>query len=603
MISDSPTPSSPGEDLKTKLFRHRSTPLLLRFEKTHRALSPGERLTVFTLGSLLVLSALAIFAGLSGAAGVEIPSRGGTLSEGVMGPVRFVNPLLALSGPDKDLTVLVYSGLMRALPSGELIPDLAKSYDISEDGTVYTFTLRDGITFHDGTPLTAADVLFTVERARNPDFKSARRADWEGVAVAAPDPRTVVFTLPHAYAPFLENTTLGILPKTLWNDVSAEEFPFHPLNTRPIGSGPYRYKDLSENSTGSITRYELSSFNNFALGRPYLEKITFLFFPSEEDLLAAFNTGRIGSMAGVSPLSVEDVTRHNTTIARATLPRTFAVFLNQSKNALLAEGAVRAALDAAIDKEHVIDEVLKGFGVALESPIPPQLLGSISRAVPEPLTGSAEVRHEESGKAEDARDILSRGGWIFDKEDSVWTKKKTTLEFTLVTADEPELSATAELLASMWRDAGIKVNVHVYPLSELNSIVIRPREYEAILFGEVVGRSLDLFAFWHSSQRNDPGLNLALYTNSKADALLTRARETTSRRERVRLYEQFEDIVKSDMPAVFLYAPEFIYIVPEVLQGVALGALTDPSERFLNVHEWYTDTELVWNIFTNKISE
>ncbi len=603
MISDYDSSRQIPENLKTKLMKHRDVPHLSRYESLRRMLSPGEHLLVSVLTVLLTVSMFAIIAGVTAVVSVQVPSHGGTLTEGVIGPARFVNPLLSLSGPDKDLTALVYSGLMRALPNGELIPDLAERYDISEEGTVYTFRLRDELTFHDGSSLTSADVLFTIERAQNPDIKSARRADWEGVSVSAPDPRTVVFTLPHAYAPFLENTALGILPKALWSDVSAEEFPFHPLNTQPVGSGPYRVDDFKTSSTGSATRYELSAFENFALGQPYLGKITFLFYRNEEELIAAFNAGRIDSIASISPSEVENLTRKGASIVRSALPRTFGVFLNQSKNTVLAEQAVRSALDAAVDKKRLIDEVLNGFGVVLDGPIPPGILGTVSPATPEPIALDATKNTTSAKNAAAARDILSRGGWTFDDEAGLWTKKKTVLEFTLATADEPELSATAEMLASMWEAAGIKVNVQVYSLSELNSVVLRPRNYETALFGEVVGRSLDLFAFWHSSQRNDPGLNIALYTNSKADTILTRARETTSRREREKLYGQLERLIESDKPAVFLYAPEFIYVVPSKIGGIELGALTTPSERFLNVHEWYTDTERVWNIFTNSISE
>ena len=140
----------------------------------------------------------------------------------------------------------------------------------------------------------------------------------------------------------------------------------------------------------------------------------------------------------------------------------------------------------------------------------------------------------------------------------------------------------------------------IYPLSELNTNIIRPRAYDAIFFGEVVGRSLDLFAFWHSSQRNDPGLNLAMYANSKTDTLLANARALTSRSDREDLYNSFSAVIVKDQPAVFLYAPEFIYVVPKTLQGIHLGALTTPSERFQNVYQWYTNTEHVWSFFANE---
>ena len=547
--------------------------------------------------ALLAVSALAQLARANALVSTNMPVQGGSFTEGVVGSVRFINPLLALSGPDKDLSTLVYSGLMRATPDGSHIPDLAKAYEISQDGTVYTFFLRPDLSFHDGTPLTSADVLFTIQRAQNPDIKSSRRADWEGVSVSAPDPQTVVFTLPHAYAPFLENTTLGILPKHIWESVPADEFPFHPRNTDPIGSGPYKVAKVVTTPTGSAARYELSAFSKFALEKTYLQKITFLFYSNEEALITAFNTGRVDSIAGISPSAIEELSRKDTHIVHSPLPRTFGVFFNQNKNVVLSDAAVRAALDAAINKEAVVDEILKGFGATLDGPVPPGILGAVEPATPTLLSTNPQKSDLSSEHAEKARDILSRNGWAFNETEQVWKKKDSVLEFTLATVDEPELAATAELLAKQWLEAGIKVNVHVYPISELNSVVLRPRNYEAVLFGEAVGRTLDLFAFWHSSQRNDPGLNLALYTNTKADALLTRARETTDRREREKLYEEFIGYVADDQPAVFLYAPEFIYIVPNDLYGVELGALTTPSERFLGAYTWYKDTERVWNIF------
>ena len=547
----------------------------------------------------LAASAFVLLVSANTSVSVVVPSAGGTEVEGVVGSARFINPLLALSGLDEDLSVLVYSGLMRAAPDGSLIPDLASLYDISSDGTVYTFTLREGATFHDGTPVTADDIIFTVQKAQSPDIKSRRRADWEGVLATSPDPRTVVFTLAHAYAPFLENTTLGILPRHLWKDVPAEEFPFSPLNTHPVGSGPYRVTGFDTDGTGAATRYELAPFKEFTLGTAFLKKITFLFYPNEEALVSAYNAGRIDSFAGVTPTQLKKLTRTDTMIVRAALPRTFGVFFNQNKNPVLADASVRAALNAAVDTTAIVENILGGFGAALTGPIPSDTVGEVVPHVPVPLPEKAPETVASTDRAESARAILSRGGWSFDEGKGEWRKKKDVLLLTLATSDDPELSATAQMIADAWRAAGIKVDVHVYPLSELNTTIIRPRAYEAILFGEVVGRTMDLFAFWHSSQRNDPGLNLALYVNTKADTILAEARVTTDPANRAKLYNSFAAIIEKDQPAVFLYAPEFIYVVPKRLQGIRLGSLSSPSERFLNAYEWYTDTERVWNIFTN----
>ncbi len=587
-----------SEETREKLKRSRSARFLGMLEDLLCTFRPGERLLLYVFTFLLAIGALGLITGINSGVSVVVPAPGGSLAEGIVGPPRFINPLLAISQADGDLTQLVYSGLTRALPDGSIVPDLADHYDISANGTVYTFTLRDDATFHDGTKVLASDVVFTVQAAQNPSIKSPHRADWEGVAVSSPDEHTVVFKLQRAYAPFLENTTLGILPKHLWSAVPEEEFPFSTLNTHPVGSGPYRVSSVQTDSTGAATEYTLSAFKRFALRSPNLNKITFFFYSNEDALIRAFNSREVDSIASVSPSGLSSLTRADSTVMHVPLPRVFGIFFNQGHAPILADASVRMALDAAIDKQALIDTVLKGYGAPLKGPIPPGVLEN----APAALKASAARASAETYAAK-ARDILSKGGWTFDEKAGVWKKKKQVLSFALATADTPELAASANAVADAWRAAGVTVSVRVYPLSEFNTNIIRPRAYDAILFGEVVGRSLDLFAFWHSSQRNDPGLNLAMYANTKADTLLAQARATTDRKEREKLYNSFAGIIAKDEPAIFLYAPDFIYVVPKTLRGVDLGALTTPSERFLNVYQWYVETERVWNFFTNASDE
>ncbi|MDO8552741.1 MAG: ABC transporter substrate-binding protein [bacterium] len=592
------------EELAAKLTRARSVVHLSKLENRLRAFSPGERLVLYIFSATLALSALGLLSGVNSAVSVSVPAEGGTLTEGIVEPPRFINPVLALSQSDEDLTQLVFSGLMRTVPglpdtssNGEsIIPDLAESYTIAPDGTTYTFTIREDAKFHDGTSLTADDVLFTIQTIQNPEIKSPRRADWEGVSVSSPDRQTVVFKLQHAYAPFLENTSIGILPKHLWSSVSSEEFPFHPLNTHPIGSGTYKVTSLQTDGTGAATSYSLSAFDKFTLGVPYINKINFIFYPNEDALIKAFNSGKVGGIASITPAGLPLLNLDNSVVMNVPLPRVFGVFFNQGHAPVLADASVRSALNAAIDKTAIVDSVLKGYGVVLEGPIPP---GVISNHQSPKSSGSLSA----SERAQKARDILSKGGWAYDQKAGVWKKKKQTLSISLATSDSPELSATANKIAEFWRAAGVQVNVKIYPLSELNTNIIRPRAYDAILFGEVVGRTIDLFAFWHSSQRNDPGLNLAMYANTKTDSLLSSARALVSRSERDSLYKSFESIIVKEQPSIFIYSPEFIYVVPKSLLGVRLGALTTPSERFQNVNEWYSDTERVWNFFTSKTNQ
>ncbi|MCR4325805.1 MAG: peptide ABC transporter substrate-binding protein [Patescibacteria group bacterium] len=592
--------------VKKTLVKERRIPRAHVLETLVERLSAGERLVMYGLAIVLALSTLAIISQVNGLVSVTTPVDGGTMVEGEVGPARFLNPLLTLSGPDEDIAQLVYSGLMRALPNGSYIPDLASSYDISSDGTTYTFHIRPEATFHDGTPLTAADVLFTISLAQNPDIHSPRQADWVGVQVSSPDEYTVQFKLPHPYAPFMENSTMGILPKHLWSDVSAEEFPFNPLNTHPVGSGPYRVGNFSTDSTGSATRYDLEPFSGFTLGKPYLKRISFIFYANEADLIKAFNDGRVDAVAGISPEDLASITRTDVNIASVALPRTFGVFFNQNRAPVLADASVRAALTAAIDKNEIVQDALKGFGTALDGPVPPGVLDGMPPVTPSEFSKAsapesvADASAPNQDALNEARAILEKGGWKYDEDTGSWSKNKQILSFVLATADEPTLKATADKLAESWKALGVQVSVQVYALSEFNTNILRPRAYDAILFGEVVGRSLDLFAFWHSSQRNDPGLNLAMYTNSHADSLLSEARAATITSARNKLYAEFSSLIAKDQPAIFLYAPKFIYLVPRSLHGVELGVFTSPSERFLNAHQWYTDTARIWSIFSNR---
>lgn len=570
-----------------------------RFKGLHalmRVFTPVQRMLLYFFTIVLALSAFVLIAQANNLISVQVPASGGSFVEGAVGTPRFVNPLLATSQTDLDLTTLIYSGLVREEKDGTFTPDLAESVEISPDGMTYTFRLKEGLTFHDGDPLTAEDVLFTIALAQNPEAKSARRADWEGVSAKADDDRTIVFTLPAPYAPFLENATMGILPKHLWESVPVAEFQFAPLNTRPIGSGAYRIKDVAFDSTGAPTEYELVPFKKFALGEANITRITYRIYPNDEEMQAAYEDGDIDSFVSSSPKLLPRNAENDSNLIRVPLSRVFSVFLNQNHASVLANASVRNALNAAIDKQKLVNDILGGYGTTLDGPIPSGLMLEEAASSSIPLTEAAVATDHTKA----ARDILAAGGWKFDETSQSWTRDKTTLSLKIATADTEELVATARAIADAWGAAGIKTDVEVYALQEFNQTILRPRAYDAILFGEVVGRSLDLYAFWHSSQRNDPGLNLALYTNAAADKALTDARSQPDPAARQESYRAFLDAVAEDAPAVFLYSPDVVYLVPKRLHGIDIGTVTTPSERFLDVYHWYRDTERVWDIFANQ---
>lgn len=541
------------------------------------SLPPGDQAIA---GALTLILTMLLFAGVYAIERqflVEVPSRGGSLTEGVSGHPRFVNPLLALSDADRDLTALTYAGLMGYGKDGGLIPVLAESYEVSEDAKTYTFRLREGARFSDGTPVTAEDVVFTVEKAQDPGLLSPRLADWAGIRAEAADARTVVFTLPKEYAPFLEDATLGILPSHVWREVANEEFPFSPYMEKPVGAGPFVATRVERDKDAVIERYELAAFDEYALGRPYLSRLSFVFFDTDEELAEAYERGRVESAHGVASENA----------LRAPYSRVFGVFWNGSRNPLFAKIEVRRALSVALDRDALVEEVLGGYGMAAEGPVPPGLIG-------------AEHDHDHGDATIEAADILESSGWEYDTDARAWGKDGATLSVTLSTSNVPELRAIAERVREDWERLGVPTTIEFHDPSELVASVIRPRTYDALLFGMVVGRDQDLFAFWHSSQRNDPGLNVAQYANRAVDELLEAIRAEQDPGLVAEDLAELNTLVAADYPAAFTHSPEFLYAVPASLQGVALGAVADPSDRFLSAAFWYRHTEFVWPLLVHS---
>ncbi|MEX0652372.1 MAG: ABC transporter substrate-binding protein [Candidatus Paceibacterota bacterium] len=552
------------------------------------SLSTSEKLLFWVLVGVLILSTLSLFSKANDSFLTQIEARGGSFTEGIVGSPRFINPVLALSDADRDIVSLVYSGLLKATPDGDLIEDLAESYSVSEDERSYDFVLKEGVVFHDGKPVTVDDVIFTISKTLDTTLKSAQRANWDGVVVQKIDDRTVRFTLAHPYAPFLQNMTLGILPKHIWQNIDSEQFPFSGVNTAPIGSGPYKIDSVKKNSSDIPEMYTLKSFKNYALGQPFINKITLRFYQNEASLVSAFDKGTIDSMNSVSPEAIAHINQER--IQTTPLPRIFAVFFNQNTAQIFSHKEVRSALDTAVDKNMLIQKALTGYGTVIDSPIPPQ---SIDRAIP------LSFNDETLDRVEEAKSILLKNKWKFDEEAGVWVSPDNQpLRFSIATSNVPELKAVAGILKSTWESVGAVVEIKVFEAGNLNQNIIRTREYDALLFGEVIGRELDLFAFWHSSQRNDPGLNIALYANITADRLLEEGRTLLDADLRDKTYLEFEKEIKKDVPAIFLYSPDFIYIPPKFVQGISLGSVTTAGDRFLAIHTWYVRTDKVWSIFS-----
>jgi len=584
-----------------------------KFTSLYKAFRPTEKLIFTIAGIVFVISALSIFSKINNLYSVELPAYGGTYTEGIVGYARFINPLLGYTDADKDMIGLVYSGLLKATPEGRLVADLAKSWEVSEDGLTYTFTLKDNLTFQDGKPLTTDDIEFTVTKAQDPLIKSPRAENWTGVTLEKVSPTEIKFILRKPYAPFLENMTLGILPKHIWANIEDAAFDINTYNREPIGSGPYKIKKAYRNDTGIYEHYELVPFEKYSLGKPYIKHLLVKFYKNEADALTAYSNGDIQALGGIAPEEANKLKDDQYNVQSTPLPRVFGLFFNQSNAPVLVNKEVRDALNASVNRLSLIDTILQGWGAISKSAIPRGLSKSTE------ITGTATIHTQATSTSasssaawsnlndeyiEAGKNILLAKGWklnssgIFEKQTKNGkTTDIQTLRFTISTSNVPELKHSAEILRDTWTKLGADVKVEIFEPSDLTQKVIRPRKYDSLLFGNVVGRDLDLYPFWHSSQRNDPGLNIALYTNIRADKALETIRTTSDETKKLEAYTAFEKEIQNDIPAIFLYSPDYIYATSKDIHNLEISNITTPSERFMNVHTWYLETEKVWKVF------
>lgn len=552
------------------------------------AFSATEKAAFIVLVGIALVTALVMAYRVDQHFLVTVPAAGGTLTEGEVGVPRTANPILAFTDADQDVVALTYAGLMRRDASGDLLPDLAASYSVSPDGLTYDFTLKSGLRFDDGTPITADDVVFTIGKTQDAALKSPERANWADVTVTKVSATEIQFVLKEPYAPFLENTTLGILPEHIWKNVSDDQFIFDNHNIQPVGDGPYRVASVDKDANGVPQSYTLVPSGDYAGMHPYISTLVLDFYPDEAHAFDALEAGEIDSLAGLDPDDASALASTSASVHILTnpVPRLFGIFFNQNQNPVFADKAVRQALSVAVDRQAIVSNILDGYGTPIDSPVPPGVLGN-----PASVSG-ADIALATS--------TLEKDGWKMGT-DGIYAKtvdKKTAeLAFSITTADSPDLKAAADMVADEWHDAGARVTVDVLAYSDLSD-AIDARSYDSLLFGEYVAAGNDLYAFWDSSQRNAPGLNVAQYVSSAADKALTGARTATSSAVQLADLSAFQTDFEQDLPAVFLYSPDLIYALPNKVKGVDISSASSLSDRFDGVTDWYIDTDRIWSIFT-----
>lgn len=510
---------------------------------------------------------------------VTIPDTGGTYVEGIAGRPSYINPILSqYNQVDRDLVSLIFSGLTTINERGEIIPSLARDWDVSDDGLVYTFYLRRDVLWHDGEPFTADDVLFTIEAIQDEDYQGAPVLSemWRTVTVEKINDYTLTFTLQAPLATFLDYTTIDILPQHLLAEVPASELPRNQFSVRPVGTGMYKIGEVS--SEHVILEANPDYFGE----QPLLSKIEFKFYPDYQSVFAAYQQGEVEGVGQVLPEDLMAVRKEeNLRLYVARLSGYTLVFLNLDLP-IFEEKEVRQALLWGIDRQRIIDQMLDGQGVVAHSPI-----------MPDSWAYNDDVFRYgyDPGKA---RDLLTEAGWADTDGDGVREKGDRSLEFVLLTNKDPERRQIIEEIARQLWEVGVKVLPVVEDSSWVVNEALRPRNFDAVLYSwGNLPSDPDPYLMWHSTQIGGDGQNYAGLDSRDIDELLEQARQSTDQGERAELYRDFQDMFADEVPALLLYYPVYNYAVDEMVKGVQLSPMMDPSDRFRTIAQWYIKTRRV----------
>jgi len=518
-----------------------------------------------------------------------IPQAGGEYVEAVIGSPRFINPILSQTNSvDGDLSRLVFSSLMFYDKDHKLAGDLAESYEISDDQLVYTFHLRQDVKWHDGEAFNADDVVFTFSSIQDSEFKSPLGRRFRNVVCEKIDDFTVKFTLKESFAPFITMLTFGILPEHLWYNIPPANADLNELNKKPIGTGAWMVDSFKKDKNGSIKSYVLVPNKNFYGTKPYLKKLIFKFYG---DNLSALEAVKSKNADGLSylPRDLRDELKKHKNIVYQELeqPQYAGIFFNQKRNSLLQADYIRQALALAINKEKIVSQVFSGDAKLLDVPILPG------------ISNNPEVT-KYSYNPEEAVSLLEKNGWSLVSTTTdegltqqFRTKKDYSLEITLTTADQPQYVEVAQIIKSNWEQIGFKVNLNIVDKTKIVADNIASRKYEALLFSQNMSSDPDPFAFWHSSQNEYPGANLAVFTNKQVDQLLEDGRKNIDVEKRTKNYWEFQKILAKELPVIFLYSSTYTYAQDKSIKGFDVSQISFYYDRFANINEWYIKTKRV----------
>lgn len=516
------------------------------------------------------------------------PATGGVYTEGIVGAFGRLNPLLSYyNSADRDVNALLFSGLVRFDDHGLPIADLAESWGYSKDGTAYNFSIRQNAVWHDGEPVNSEDISFTVDLLRQDSLPIPEdlREFWEQVETIVIDEKTIQFRLPEPFSPFLDYLAFGILPRHLLEGIAVEALVDDDFNLKPVGSGPYRFERLLTEE-GEIRGLVLSAFDGYYANRPFIDQFVVRYYPDEATALDAYQAGEITGISRVSSTTLLQVLQEpDLNVYTGRLPQLTLIYLNLDAPQLpfFQDAVLRRALLMSINRQRLVDTVMGGQAILADGPIFPGTWAFYEAIERIPYDPDTVVR------------LLKDAGYTIPAEGgSVRAKEGTAFSFEMVFPDQPAYHTLFEAIQADWARVGVEVKPVPASYEDLINEYLEPRTYQAALVDLNLARSPDPdpYPFWSQAQITT-GQNYAQWNDRRASEYLELARITNDIEERAKAYRNFQVRFSQEMPALPLFYPVYSYAVDNQVQGVRVGALFDPSDRFVNVATWFLVTSRV----------
>jgi peptide/nickel transport system substrate-binding protein len=502
----------------------------------------------------------------------KAPDFGGTYREGVVGSVNKINPLFIQSSVEASASRLVFAGLTKVMTGSEVIPDMAENWTISEDKKSYKFILKENLKWQDGEPLTADDVIFTINLIQNPDTKTTLSTVWKNVTVEKVNDREVIFVLPNSYNNFLVVASQPLLPEHLLRDIEPRNFKVSEFNLKPVGSGPYAFLRFDQVANETELVFEANQY--YLPHKPYISTVKLRLYSTFDELYNGFVRKQIDGVTEIPLDKVEEIKNlGNLDIHKLFLPRYEVVVFNL-KNEYLKEKAVRIAIAKAINRKEIVDKVLNNQA-------------NITYTVFLPGQPGYDPKYNvDSYNVEAANQELETLGWL-KNENGIREKDGKPLTFRFVSIDDNENKEVAETICKQLKNIGIQTETILIKQELMQSDVIRPRNFDIILLGQSIGGSADLYSFWHSSQINDPGLNISSFNDRMTDKLLELARKSSDNVYIDDKYSQIQQILATEVPAIPLYNPLYAFGMSNNIKGFYAGKISEPVDHLNNISEWY----------------